>query len=61
MIAEFGIDSGWLDYPAVMERLWKLAERRWANRVKAIRAQEKVVEEDQREGMRAKLKAMVGG
>jgi hypothetical protein len=53
MVAEFGIDSGWLDHPAVLEKLWIIASARWANRAKAI-------EGDQRDDMRARLKAMTG-
>lgn len=54
MVAEFGIDSGWLEHPAVLERLWNIATARWANRAKAV-------EENQRSDMRERLKAMTGG
>lgn len=55
MVAEFGFDSGWLDHPCVLERLWLIAQARWDARLKAREAEQEAVKQDQYDRMHKQL------
>lgn len=55
MVAEFGIDSGWLDHPAILERLWDALHERWALRAAAIKDEKEETTQKQFDRMHAKL------
>lgn len=55
MVAEFGIDCGWLDHPSILERLWLIGQARWDARLAAQEAEREAVKQNQYDRMHAKL------